>query len=105
MTCEVAIAADRTPQFVTSEHLIQDAIQYAGVPPLHLKPNMSESKANTVSIDQHRLPLARKQHESGHVDRLLDEALEATFPASDPIAIAQSGSSTGQSSNRRRRCE
>lgn len=31
-------------------------------------------------------PLARSSDD--HVERLLDQALEATFPASDPIAVS-----------------
>ena len=30
---------------------------------------------------------AKREHYKRHLDRLLDEALQETFPASDPIAV------------------
>ena len=38
-------------------------------------------------------PLAQKTSE--HVERLLDEALAQTFPASDPIAVSPPGAHSG----------
>ncbi|UGQ45875.1 hypothetical protein [Massilia endophytica] len=70
-----------------------DAAQYVLSHPLPGRPASVAVQAGTPT-------------EPSHIDRLLDAALEATFPASDPVsALSSGGVRAGQARDRRTRME
>jgi hypothetical protein len=56
---------------------------------LHTKPHLGQSAKGwkAMSAARNRLRSQPPAPDKRHLDQLLDEALEETFPASDPIAI------------------
>lgn len=39
--------------------------------------------------DESRRPVGRDREDKDHLDELLDEGLDETFPASDPVEVTQ----------------
>ena len=64
-----------TPRLNVPTVIIAGWLEGFGQPPARMLPGEMEKLAST------QLPAA------DHIERLLDDALEQTFPASDPVAV------------------
>lgn len=56
------------------------------------------SRARTAPASRGNVPSKARSDEAAlvHLDRLLDEALEETFPASDPTAVSRMAEDAGR---------
>jgi hypothetical protein len=62
---------------------------------------MTKAKPKTSRRREKRSPLTSPLTEHERIDLLLDEALQGTFPASDPVAIGVDRFGEGISTKRR----